>query len=48
MFALVAKFASIHTMLANVVTLDLEVHQMDIKSVFLNGKLNETIFMEYL
>jgi len=48
MFALVAKFASIQTMLANVVTLDLEVHQMDIKSIFLNGKLNETIFMEYL
>jgi hypothetical protein len=46
MFALIAKFASIHTMLAIVATLDLEVHQMDVRSTFLNGKLNETIFME--
>jgi hypothetical protein len=34
MFALVAKFASIRIMLAIVVALDLEVHQMDIKSTF--------------
>jgi hypothetical protein len=46
MFALVAEFASICTMLAIVAALDLKVHQMDIRNVFLNRKLSENIFME--
>jgi hypothetical protein len=46
MFTIVAEFASIRTMLAIVVALDLEVHQMDIRNVFLNRKLSENIFME--
>jgi hypothetical protein len=48
MFALITKFASIRTMFAIVVVLDLEVHQMHIKSIFLNGELSETIFMKEL
>jgi hypothetical protein len=45
-FALVAKFASIHTMPAITAMLDLKVHQMDVRSAFLNGKLSKTVFME--
>jgi hypothetical protein len=41
MFAHVAKFVFIHILLSFGVTLDLEIHQMDVKSTFLNGKLNE-------
>ncbi len=48
MFAPIAKFASIHTMLVIVALFNLEVHQMDIRSIFLNGELNETIFIEQL
>ncbi len=45
-FAPVTKFASIRTLLAIAVKEDLEIHQMDIKPVFLNGDLDEEIFME--
>jgi hypothetical protein len=48
MFPLATKFASIRTMLAIDAAFDLEVHQMDVTSIFLNGKLSETIFMEQL
>jgi hypothetical protein len=48
MFTPIAKFASIYNMFAIVVALDLEVHQIDIKNIFLNGELNKTIFMEQL
>lgn len=39
------KFISIKTMLALVATLNLEVHQMDMKHVFLNRKLVEDVYM---
>jgi len=44
-FAPVAKFASLHTLLTIAAERDLEVHQMDVKSAYLNGELQEDIFM---
>ena len=40
------RFASIRLILAMVASLDLELHQMDVKTAFLNGKLDEEIFMD--
>jgi hypothetical protein len=45
MFAPVVNFTSIHTLLALAAHLDLEIHQVDIKTAFLNGKLNEEIYL---
>ncbi|GBE82734.1 hypothetical protein SCP_0411190 [Sparassis crispa] len=45
-FAPVAKFASVRTLLALAAKLDLEIHQMDVKSAFLNGDLDEEIYMK--
>ena len=45
-FALVAKLASLHAILALAAEQDLEIHQMDVKSAYLNGTLEEEIFME--
>ena len=42
----VACFESIRLLLALAMLEDWEVHQMDIKLVFLNGMLNEEIYME--
>jgi hypothetical protein len=39
MFAPIAKFASIRTMLAIVVMFNLEVHQMDIRSTFFEWRV---------
>jgi Reverse transcriptase (RNA-dependent DNA polymerase) len=44
-FAPVAKFASLRTVLALAAKFDLEVHQLDVKSAYLNGDLKEEIFM---
>ena len=44
-FALVAKLVSLCVILAIAVEKDLELHQMDVKSVYLNGMLKEEIFM---
>ena len=44
-FAPVARYTPIRSILAIANQLDLEVHQMDVKSAFLNGKLNEEIYM---
>jgi hypothetical protein len=44
-FALVVKFTSIRTLLALAAHLDLEIHQVDIKTAFLNGKLDKEIYL---
>ncbi len=45
-FAPVAKFTSIHCILALAALEDMEIHQMDVKTAFLNGQLEEEIYME--
>ena len=42
----VVRFASIRLILAIVAHMNLELHQMDVKATFLNGELNEEIYME--
>ena len=44
-FSLVVRFASIRFILALVATIDLELHQMDVKTAFLKGELNKEISM---
>ncbi len=48
-YAPVAKFASIRTILAVSAQLNLELHQVDIKSAYLNGELTdeEVIYMKH-
>src|SRR5277367_4212948 len=41
----VAKFTSIRALIAIGASHDLEMHQMDVKTAFLNGDLNEEIYM---
>ena len=45
MFAPVARFGSIRTLLAIAAKRKMYVHQMDVHTAFLNGKLDEDIFM---
>ena len=45
-FSLVVRFASIRLVLAIVANLNLELYQMDIKIAFLNGELDEEIYMD--
>jgi len=45
-FSPVVRFASIRLLLALVAHLDLESFQMDVKTVFLNGNLEEEIYMD--
>jgi len=42
----VAKFIAIRCMLATGAAMDLETHQMDVKTTFLNGELEEGIYMD--
>jgi len=42
----VVRFASIRLLLAMVIHLDLELFQMDVKTAFLNGSLEEEIYMD--
>ena len=44
-FSPIVKVASIHLILAIVTQLDLELYQMDVKNAFLNGELDEEIYM---
>lgn len=45
-FSSVMRFALIRLLLAVVANLDLELHQMDIKIVFLNREFDEEIYMK--
>lgn len=45
-FAPVVKMATVRTILSLVAHLDLECEQMDVVTDFLNGELEEDIFME--
>ena len=45
-FAPVAKFSTIRCILALGAIMDLEMHQMDVKTAFLNGDLEEDIYMD--
>ena len=45
-FSPIVKFQSIRTLMAVVAYHDLELHQMDIKTTFLNGELDEEIYMK--
>jgi len=45
-FSPVVKMSSIRTILSLAASLDLEIEQMDVKIVFLQGDLKEEIYME--
>ena len=45
-FSLVMRFTLISLILAIVASIDIELHQMDVKTAFLNGELEEEIYME--
>ena len=45
-FSPVVKHASIRAMMAKAATEDLEIEQMDVKTAFLHGVLEETIYMK--
>jgi len=47
-FAPVMKFSSLQTVLALAAKYDLEVHQMDVKAAYLNGVLEEEIYLDPL
>ena len=44
-FSLVMRFAFVRLILAIVANLNLELYQMDVKTAFLNGELDEEIYM---
>ena len=48
MFSHVVKHSSIRIMLALVEKYDLKLDQLDVKTVFLHGSLNEEIYMTQL
>ena len=45
-FALVVEMTSIHTVLSIAASMDLEVQQLDVKTVFLHGNIEEEIYMQ--
>jgi hypothetical protein len=45
-FALVARYTSIQTIIALASVLGWKLHQMDVKTTFLNGKIEHEVFVE--
>jgi hypothetical protein len=45
-FSLVVRITSVRLILAIVAHMDLELYQMNVRTVFLNGELNEEIYMD--
>ena len=45
-FSPVVRFESLRVVLVLAAHLDLKVHQMDVKTAFLNGELNDLIYMK--
>ncbi|KAK4380871.1 Retrovirus-related Pol polyprotein from transposon TNT 1-94 [Sesamum angolense] len=45
-YSLVTRITSIRVLIAVAALYDLEIHQMDVKTAFLNGELDEEIYME--
>ena len=45
-FALVVKMTSIRTVLSIVANMNLEIEQLDVKTTFLHGELDEEIYMQ--
>ena len=45
-FSPVVRFASVRLILTIVANLNLELYQMDVKTTFLNGELDEEIYMD--
>jgi hypothetical protein len=42
----VARLTTIHTLIAMAASYGLIIHQMDVKTTFLNGELDEEIYMD--
>ena len=47
-YAPIVGIATIRTLIALAAIYNLEIHQMDVKTIFFNKKLNEKIYMERL
>jgi hypothetical protein len=45
-FALIARYTSIHTIIALVASMGWRLHQMDVKTAFLNGEIEEEVYIE--
>ena len=47
-FALVAKYTTIRTIISLAAVFGWKLHQMDVKTAFLNGKIDEEVYIEQL
>jgi hypothetical protein len=47
-FALVARYTSIRTIIALTTTMSWRLHQMDVKTTFLNGEIEEEVYIVQL